>query len=320
MEHMEFSYDQGSRDAKPLCVDLFYSGRIASEQLRHDLEKCGYRLSVVEPLESMLAHKFAVSGDVILLDCVGMSARQLAGLAQCDMDFARAQKRLVIVTALDDLDAVFACFDQADPQFLVNPSRTDILLSLSRAATAGRGNCLREMSEDERLRLLKLADQVEAIARRLDHTERSEGGFTGLRDVTIAWNADGAAANNAPAKLRQVPALPDPTFVRQIISQRQARRRFFDSELFSDPAWDMLLDLTAARGEGKPVSITSLCIASGVPATTALRWIKQMMECGLFERTEDASDKRRAFIGLSDKGAQAMAGYFHEFRQQELAA
>src|SRR3546814_13389087 len=90
------------------------------------------------------------------------------------------------------------------------------------------------------------------------------------------------------------------------------RTRFFDGALFADPAWDMLLDLTAARAEHVRVSVTSLCIASGVPPTTALRWISQMVDVGLFVRTEDGVDKRRAFIALSDHAAAAMARYFAE--------
>ena len=42
--------------------------------------------------------------------------------------------------------------------------------------------------------------------------------------------------------------------MRRIIRQRQLRARFFDGDLFADPAWDMLLDLTAARIEMKRVS------------------------------------------------------------------
>jgi len=74
----------------------------------------------------------------------------------------------------------------------------------------------------------------------------------------------------------------------------------------------MLLDLTAARAEHKRVSVTSLCIASGVPPTTALRWIAQLTEAELLCRAEDATDRRRAFIALSDKAADAMAHYFAE--------
>ncbi len=119
--------------------------------------------------------------------------------------------------------------------------------------------------------------------------------------------------NSAERLLRATrPALPDPRLVRRIIRQRQLRARFFDGELFADPAWDMLLDLTAARAEHNRVSVTSLCIASGVPPTTALRWITQMIEAGLLLRVEDEADRRRAFITLTDKAADAVARYFSE--------
>ncbi len=35
-----------------------------------------------------------------------------------------------------------------------------------------------------------------------------------------------------------------------------------------------------------------------------------MTETGLLQRLEDDADKRRAFIGLTDKAADAMARYF----------
>ncbi len=111
------------------------------------------------------------------------------------------------------------------------------------------------------------------------------------------------------------PPLPDPRLVRQIARQRQLRARFFDGDLFADPAWDMLLDLTAARVEHTRVSVTSLCIASGVPPTTALRWIGQMSDAGLLRRVEDDTDRRRAFITLSDKATNAMARYFDQLGQ-----
>jgi DNA-binding MarR family transcriptional regulator len=49
-----------------------------------------------------------------------------------------------------------------------------------------------------------------------------------------------------------------------------------------------------------------------VPPTTALRWIRQLTEAGLLERVEDETDRRRAFIALADRAADAMARYFAE--------
>lgn len=99
---------------------------------------------------------------------------------------------------------------------------------------------------------------------------------------------------------------PDAATIRALLRARRARDRFFASDLFSDPAWDMLLDLAAARLEGRQVSVSSLCIAAAVPTTTALRWIKRMCDDGLLVRIEDPADRRRAFIAMSDATSAAM--------------
>jgi DNA-binding MarR family transcriptional regulator len=71
----------------------------------------------------------------------------------------------------------------------------------------------------------------------------------------------------------------------------------------------MLLDLAASRIEQRPVAVSSLCIAAAVPATTALRWIKQLTDADLFRRVSDPLDGRRIFIELTDRAAQAMRAY-----------
>ncbi|WP_230206965.1 hypothetical protein [Novosphingobium sp. Gsoil 351] len=137
---------------------------------------------------------------------------------------------------------------------------------------------------------------------------------TSLRVETASTPFDGAPGEDGrhrPAGAPH-PVSLDPRLIRRIIRQRQARARFFDGELFADPAWDMLLDLAAARAERQRVSVTSLCIASGVPPTTALRWIALMTEAGLLERVEDAIDRRRASIAPTDRAAEAMIRYFAE--------
>lgn len=109
--------------------------------------------------------------------------------------------------------------------------------------------------------------------------------------------------------------LPDPRLIRSIIRQRRLRSQFFESGIFADPAWDILLDLAAARAEHKRVSVSSLCIASGVPPTTGLRWIQQLTTMGLLDRTADDRDRRRTFVSLSDAGADMLARYFAHLDQ-----
>src|SRR3546814_15436252 len=91
---------------------------------------------------------------------------------------------------------------------------------------------------------------------------------------------------------------------------RRVREQYFPADLCADPAWDMLLDLYAARLERQPVSVSSLCIAAAVPATTALRWIKTMTDAGLFLREADPDDGRRIFIALAGGAFAAMARNF----------
>ena len=97
--------------------------------------------------------------------------------------------------------------------------------------------------------------------------------------------------------------------LRAAIRARRARERFFPPEIFGEPAWDMILDLAAATAEGREVAVSSLCIAAAVPTTTALRWIKNLCDAGLFIRRDDPADARRAFVSLSDPALTAMARY-----------
>ena len=101
----------------------------------------------------------------------------------------------------------------------------------------------------------------------------------------------------------------DATVARAAIRARRARERFFPPDIFGEPAWDMLLDLAVAAAAGQETSVSSLCIAAAVPNTTALRWIRNLCDAGLFERRDDPRDARRAFIDLSPAAHDAMARY-----------
>ena len=100
--------------------------------------------------------------------------------------------------------------------------------------------------------------------------------------------------------------------VRSVIRARRLRARYFPEDLFADPAWDMLLDLLQAEISQLRVPVSSLCIAAAVPATTALRWLKTMVEQDLFVRRADPHDGRRVFVELAPQTSQALRRYFAE--------
>jgi DNA-binding MarR family transcriptional regulator len=74
----------------------------------------------------------------------------------------------------------------------------------------------------------------------------------------------------------------------------------------------MLLDLLQAEIAHLRVPGSSLCIAAAVPATTALRWLKTMVEEKLFVRRADPHDGRRVFVELAPETSMALRRYFAE--------
>ena len=151
------------------------------------------------------------------------------------------------------------------------------------------------------VRLQQLSQEVGRIANVLAALSEHEGAA-----AAVAAVGGGAESDTEPL---------DSNFIRSIIRARRLRDSFFRSELFSDPAWDMLLDLMAARVERQRVAVSSLCIAAAVPPTTALRWIKGLCEQGLFVRTADPEDGRRVFIELSADAAARMEAYLRSVQR-----
>ena len=155
-------------------------------------------------------------------------------------------------------------------------------LRLHDPAGEGHGLRLQQLSED----IGRIAAVLAAISEEQSRTELGAGAPEGGEEGDI-----------------------DAATVRTIIRTRRLRDQFFRSELFADPAWDMMLDLMAARLEQRRVAVSSLCIASAVPATTALRWIKSLTDQGLFVRSADPQDGRRVYIELSNGAASALSAY-----------
>jgi DNA-binding MarR family transcriptional regulator len=80
--------------------------------------------------------------------------------------------------------------------------------------------------------------------------------------------------------------------------------------MFSDPAWDILLELYIAEWEQRRLSITALSDRSGVAGTTVLRWLELFEREGLISKRCDPLDRRRVYVSLSALGIRAMQAYF----------
>ena len=268
------------------------------------IEAAGFRVAAV-PLDEALdriAQQASASALWLELDQDdGVALDRLIDRANAEAASGRFPAIVAAPAAL--LDALAARLDATDSQLLIDadePARVAALAIATSLHSRGQERLNDVTAEPSSARLRQLSDEVGRIA------------------ATLARLSSGAAPSVvAPAdrpvtgELAKLPPVTSDQ-VRYVIRARRLRSRFFDSELFADPAWDMLLDLLAAEIQQHRVPVSSLCIAAAVPATTALRWIKTLTDNQMFVRRSDPHDGRRIFVELSPAASQGMHAYFAE--------
>jgi CheY-like chemotaxis protein len=135
--------------------------------------------------------------------------------------------------------------------------------------------------------------------------------LAGQQRLATFFNAISVGESVEPA----TPQRPVPTqqdlleYARMVIRSRRLRGEFLDRELFCDPSWDILLELTTAQLEGKDVPVTSACVAANAPFTTAHRYLNSLASAGLIRRRKDPSDQRRVLVELNEAAFSAMTAY-----------
>ena len=222
-------------------------------------------------------------------------------LALVARDARNERYAAVVSVARQLIDPAVAILGDSPVQLLIDAEAADraaaFALASSQFALPLRASDIASDRNAERLR--QLSDEVSRIA------------------STLARLSTGPSPM-APPIYKPVDAEP-PTVsvetVRSIIRARRLRARFFQEDLFADPAWDMLLDLLQAEISHLRMPVSSLCIAAAVPATTALRWLKTMVQQGLFIRRADPHDGRRVFVELAPDASRALRNYFAEVGQ-----
>lgn len=94
-----------------------------------------------------------------------------------------------------------------------------------------------------------------------------------------------------------------------LMAERRLRRQHLPSELFHEPAWDMLLALFVAQDDPQPMNIKALVAMADAPVTTSQRWIEHLYKLRLIDRVIDPADRRRVEISLSATGRDAVSNY-----------
>ena len=98
---------------------------------------------------------------------------------------------------------------------------------------------------------------------------------------------------------------------RQLYVNRARRSQVLNSAMFGEAAWDMLLALYVTDLSGAANTVSGLVNLSGVPATTALRWLDFLdTKEHLVARRPSPKDRRVFLVELTDKARRVLDAYF----------
>ncbi len=88
---------------------------------------------------------------------------------------------------------------------------------------------------------------------------------------------------------------------RRLLAVYQLKHQIL-SDVSSDTSWIMLLDLYVARFPKRDISVSSVCVASLSPPSTALRHLRILVDQGFVDRVHPVHDARLVYVTLSAHG------------------
>lgn len=129
-------------------------------------------------------------------------------------------------------------------------------------------------------------------------------------------SGEGPSGRQMQSPLAQLQALLSPTarsveelteeHILLILAVRRGREAVFGRDLFSDPAWDVLLELYAAKLAGRTVTAHDLAAAIDVPRSTTGRWIEALADRGLVNLESNSAEPTNLSVRLSADGVCKM--------------
>lgn len=264
------------------------------------LDDAGFRMAPRVPLASGIERlDLQARASLVWVELAGANEEVAVPLLERVRSDANAQRYAAVVSVPGSLlDLAYRYTAESPVELLVDAKDVDraAVLAIARSRREAPQVVSDVSADNSAVRLRQLSDEVSRIAATLARLS------TGVPPP--AEEAIHAPAEDAPAISAET--------VRAVIRARRLRANHLPADLFADPAWDMLLDLLQAEIVQHRVPVSSLCIAAAVPATTALRWIKNMTDSGILKRRDDPHDGRRVFIELSKPTSVALRHYFAE--------
>jgi DNA-binding MarR family transcriptional regulator len=285
-------------------------------QRRNDLKAivaaCGGTAVGDDALSDNIAADDWPLADYLLVELLSDLDEAEASLSKLAVYLANNRSHILLWTDLDLVETAFAALPTDRSHFIVDAHDIEAVPILAGISGQMSLDQFHDRSRDgEYQSLHRISDELADFARTLARIAEQEDGLpSSVRDKPVSFRPAPSLAFRPMDAGDPPPANDEAAKVRNLIKLRRLRDKHFDASLFADPAWDILLDLYAAKLEGRTVSVSSLCIAAAVPPTTALRWITTMTEHGALIREQDPNDARRVFIELSEESETRLRAYF----------
>ncbi|GLK46436.1 MULTISPECIES: response regulator [Novosphingobium] len=208
------------------------------------------------------------------------------------------QLRFIIATGHATKDVAIDAMRASAADFLEKPiSPVDLRRALQRVQGLPEAVGERKVLLD---RMSQLSGELQRLAGLIDEP------------VPPAFRDRAAESSVPPVSAEAVEPVHLRQFIKDLLRKESKRREIGGGELFGDPTWAMLLDLLLAKIEARRVSVSSACIASGAPMSTALRLVRRLVDEDVLCRLPDEQDKRRHFLVINSRFEQPLMNYLTE--------
>lgn len=208
----------------------------------------------------------------------------------------------IMATGHATKDVAIGAMRAAVADFLEKPiNLSDLRAALQRIKGLRRAAPAREALLD---RISGLSTELQRLARLMDTPEPQANG----RSPDEGRGGESFAGGDDPAQLN--------AYIRDLLRREAKRREIGGGDLFGDPTWAMLLDLLLAKIEDRRIAVSSACIASGAPMSTALRLVRRLVGEGVLCRLPDEHDRRRHFLAINPKYEKPLLEYLADQLQR----
>ncbi|MEE4451566.1 response regulator [Novosphingobium resinovorum] len=276
------------------------------------LRQMGYEPFVASSAEEALVlfREHDISIAIVDYNLPGLDGITLIGQLAQHADEQGRQLRFIMATGHATKDVAIDAMRASAVDFLEKPiSQADLRRALQRIQGLPEANAPRKMLLD---RMSTLSTELQRLSYLMDEPVRPASGPAAIQPAPAAPAASaGTAEPIGPGQLTG--------FIRDLLRKEMKRREIGGGELFGDPTWAMLLDLLLAKIEARRVSVSSACIASGAPMSTALRLVRRLVDEGVLRRLPDEQDRRRHFLAIDPKFEQPLVDYLSDQLRQQTA-